>query len=1039
MRLMSRKLAAVLGALMILNFAPGLRAQPVETNLVSLNAVWRYNHADCLDAVGWMATNYNDTIGNWLSGPGGFTGGETRVEALVGVTTTTLPAPNAVGRSGRAMYFRTTFNVASTAALSLIFSNRVDDNAAFYLNGQLVQRLRLTANPILCGSFGAINPYAGNDATDWDVFTLTPAQLAGVLVAGTNTLAVEVHQSGTASSDMVFVCAVTASIADTNPPPTLRMPAEAPPLGFTFVNAFPGLAGISGPVAFATPAGETNRLFVLERSGRLVVITNLAAPTRTVVMDFGAGRISIGGENGLLGLALHPGFNTNGYFFLFYSTTATTAAPGATNTPHQRVSRFQMTTPGGNSALTNTELPLITQNDEASNHNGGDLHFGPDGYLYISYGDEGDQNDARNNSQTIRKDFFSGILRIDVDKRPGNLDPNPHPSLQDATNYFVPADNPWVSANLVGELNPGGVKRTEFYAVGLRNPWRFSFDPVTGWLWCGDVGGGAREEVDIITSGGNYGWAFREGFTTGVKANTGGGVALNPIRDYPHGSSGTNVGNSITGGLVYRGTRLPELTGWYVYADYTAPGNVWAMFYDGTTGTNSQNRWLFQDQNIVAFGRDPRNGDVLAADLGDSQIKRLTYDTNASLGQLPPTLFDTGAFTNLTSLSNSTQTLTPNSGVNAYDLNAPFWSDNAHKTRWFFPPPNGMKIGFSPEGNWSFPQGMAWVKHFDLQLTNGSPESTRRLETRVLVRTSNSVYGVTYRWGDSINNAVLVPDGGLDEAFVINDGGNIRTQIWRYPSRSDCNACHTAGGGWGLGFNTAQLNRDFGYAGGTSNQIAFMSGAGFFSNAVTDVHSLRALAPATDESSSLEWRVRSYLAANCASCHHPGGTALGNWTAGLTNSTALAGLIHGPLVNNGGNTNARVITPGSLTNSMLLTRLSTRGPGQMPPVGSTVLDAQSIALLSRWITNDLAGGWTNTIAPLTIALTATNGGTVQFIHPPNRAARVETAPSLDFPIQWSFLNVPANRPTYPATSNAVSIYDGTNAAQKFYRVRLTTP
>jgi hypothetical protein len=123
----------------------------------------------------------------------------------------------------------------------------------------------------------------------------------------------------------------------------------------------------------------------------------------------------------------------------------------------------------------------------------------------------------------------------------------------------------------------------------------------------------------------------------------------------------------------------------------------------------------------------------------------------------------------------------------------------------------------------------------------------------------------------------------------------------------------------------------------------------------------------------------------------------------------------------------------------LLTRISTRGPGQMPPVGSTVLDTQVIALLSRWITNDLAGGWTNTIAPLTIALTATNGGTVKFVHPANRAARVETATNLDFPIQWSFLNVPENRPTYPATSNAVSITDSTNAAQKYYRVRLSAP
>lgn len=1032
MRMHSKLLAAAGAAVLTVLATLSARAQPSEVVVLPIASSWRYNHMDCLNAVAWAATNYDDTIGNWAAGTGGFTGGETDPNALVGVSTTTLPAPNAVGRSGRAMYFRTTFSVHTAIGVSLVFSNRLDDNAAYYINGQLVHRLRLSADPILCTSFGDLVSHPNSDATAWDVFTITPSQLSGVLRPGTNTLAVEVHQNGSGSSDMVFACAVKAIFPDTNAPPTLRMPTELPSYGFRFVDAFGVLN--SGVIAFATPIGETNRLFVLERGGRLTVITNLAAPTRTIVMDI-SGQVTGGGESGLLGLALHPGFQTNGFFYLFYSTTTTT--PAGTGL-HQRISRFQTTVPGGNSASPATELVLLTQYDEASNHNGGDLHFGPDGYLYASFGDEGDQNDARNNSQTIRKDFFSGIIRIDVDKRPGNLDPNPHLSLGNATNYFVPADNPWVTANLVGELNPGGVKRTEFYAVGLRNPWRFSFDPVTDWLWCGDVGGSAREEVDIITSGGNYGWAFREGFGPGPKANTG-GIALNPIRDYGHGSSATNVGNSITGGIVYHGTNIPELTGWYVYADYTAPGNVWAMYYDGTNGTNSQNRWLFQDQNIVAFGRDPRNGDVLAADIVDGRIKRLVYDTNIIIGELPPTLFNTGAFTNLTSLTNETQALTPNTGVRAYDLNVPFWSDGAHKSRWFFMPTNNAKMGFNAEANWSLPAGMSWVKHFDLELTNGVPESTRRLETRILVRNSNGVYGVTYRW-DSLTNATLVADAGFDEAFVINDGGILRTQVWHYPSRAECNACHTPVAGLALGFNTVQMNRDFGYAGGVSNQIAFMSAAGVFSNAVSEIHSLRALAAATNESSSLEWRVRSYLAANCASCHQPSGSALGFWNASATNFTVNAGLIHGVLNNDGGNPNARVIVPGSISNSMLLSRISMRGPGQMPPLASSVLDTEGIELLSRWITNDLAGGWTNAIEPLSVHLGTTNGNAaVQFIHPANRAYRVETATNLTSPIQWRFLDVPENRPTYPAASNAVSVTDPTNAAQKFYRVRVSTP
>jgi uncharacterized repeat protein (TIGR03806 family) len=1006
------------------------QAQPTHRLIFNYNSAWRYNQTTSYDGINWTAPGVNDAA---LPVGSGVLAVEDSVNSYVqSRTATTLT----IGR--RTYYFRTSFNFTGhTDGIVLTFSNLVDDGAVFYLNGKELRRIYLPQPP---AAITYTNLATNHEATAFETFTVSGPLVETNLVQGNNVLAVEVHQTTDASTDIVFGSALFATLADTNPPPTLRMPAEAPTFGFTFVNAFPGLTGLSGPIAMTTPPGETNRLFVLERGGRVTVITNLAAPNRTVVMDITSKIAPFGCEEGLLGLALHPGFATNGYFFLFYSTTnAATAVVGGTNSLHQRISRFQTTVPGGNSALTNTELVLITQRDEACNHNGGDLHFGPDGYLYATFGDEGMQNDFYNNSQTIRKDFFSGIIRIDVDKLAGNLPPNPHPSLGNATNYFVPADNPWVTANLVGELNPGGIKRTEFYAVGLRNPWRISFDPVTGWLWCGDVGGSAREEVDIITSGGNYGWAYREGFGSGPKSDTGGND-LNPIRDYPHGSSGTNVGNSITGGIVYRGTNIPQLTGWYVYADYTAPGNVWAMYYDGTTGTNSQNRWLFQDQNIVAFGRDPRNGDVLAADLGDSQIKRLVYDTNTVIGELPPTLFNTGAFTNLNSLANQTQALTPNVGVRPYDLNVPFWSDHAHKSRWFFMPTNNAKIGFNAEANWSLPAGMAWVKHFDLELTNGVPSSARRLETRILVRNSNGVYGVTYRWGDSVTNATLVGDLGLDEAFVINDGGTTRTQIWHYPSRAECNACHTPVGGFALGFNTVQLNRDFGYAGGTSNQIAFLSAAGLFSNAVTEAHSLRALSAAPDETASLEWRVRSYLAANCVQCHQPGGAALGMWNANITNFTVNAGLIDGPLVNNGGNTNARVIVPGSLTNSMLLSRIAVRGPGQMPPLASSVLDAQAIDLLSRWITNGLAGGWTNTIEPLTIGVTATNGGAaVQFVHPPNRAYRVETATNLMAPIQWRFLNVPENRPTYPASSTAVSVADPTNAAQKFYRVRLSTP
>jgi mono/diheme cytochrome c family protein len=281
----------------------------------------------------------------------------------------------------------------------------------------------------------------------------------------------------------------------------------------------------------------------------------------------------------------------------------------------------------------------------------------------------------------------------------------------------------------------------------------------------------------------------------------------------------------------------------------------------------------------------------------------------------------------------------------------------------------------------------------------------------------------------------------MDEVLTINDGGTVRTQVWHYPSRGECLVCHTPTGGFALGFNTAQMNRDFDYGSGASNQIAAMSAAGYFTGPVSNIYALHALAVGTNENVSREWRVRSYLAANCAQCHQPGGSALGFWNASITNSTASAGLIDGPLNNYFTNANARVIAPGSLSNSMLLTRISTRGLTQMPPLASSVLDTGAIALVSAWITNDLANGWTNTVAPLSTAVTRTNGGVaVQFNHPMNRAYRVDTATNLSPPVAWQFLNVPENRPFYPASNAPATVPDAiTNTTQKFYRVRVSAP
>lgn len=726
------------------------------------------------------------------------------------------------------------------------------------------------------------------------------------------------------------------------PNTSLNVPLEPPGSDYAVEDAF-GPLDFTRPVAIVSAPDETNRLFIVEQAGIISVITNLTAPNRTVFLDIDArvsGPDNPGDEQGLLGLAFHPGYATNGFFFVFYTGDDTTTSFGR----HDILSRFEVSPSNPNEAQSGSEVKLIVQRDAAYNHNGGGLHFGPDGYLYISVGDEGGSNDNGNNSQQIDKNFFSGILRIDTDKRTGSLQPNTHPAA--TTNYTIPPDNPFVGATNFNGLavDPEDV-RTEFWAVGLRNPWRISFDSSTGELYCGDVGQSTREEVDLIVKGGNYGWAYREGNVDGPKAGEApnGFTSIPPLLDYSRGN-GASQGFSVTGGLVYRGQNMANLFGAYIFGDYVSE-NIWALRHDGTNATSWEQ--LLTVQSPVAFGTDPHNGDVLIASLNLNRIKRLVATTNTVGTPLPETLADTQVFTNL-------QSLIPNPGIVPYGLNVSFWSDNAIKSRWFSVPDTNQFMEFSKDGNWLFPTGSVWVKHFELELTNGVPESRRRLETRLLVKNEQGVHGFTYRWGDSTSNAVLVAEGGLDETFVIDDGGGLlRTQVWHYPSRSECIACHTPAGGYVLGFSTAQLNRSYDMGEGTEAQIAALSSAGYFTESVSNLNLLPSMPDLTDTDISLEHRVRAYLSANCVYCHSPEGKAPALWDATFAAPTAQAGIIDGPLVNDKGNPANKVVARGSLELSMALQDISIRGPGQMPPLGTTVVDAQGVELLTAWILNDL--------------------------------------------------------------------------------------
>lgn len=817
------------------------------------------------------------------------------------------------------------------------------------------------------------------------------------------------------------------------PNTTLQLPEVPGGFGYRFVEAFPGLT-LDNPVAIAAPPGETNRLFIVEQRGRIIVITNLAAPTRTVFLDLT--KVTVyGGEQGLLGLAFHPGYATNGTFFTF--RTLNWAPTGASPTLHERLSRFRVQPDSPHQASAASEIWLFQEIDDYVNHNGGDLHFGPDGYLYVSLGDEGAANDAGNNSQRIDGDFFSGMLRLDVDRRPGSLPPNPHGPLTLSTNfvsneYAIPADNPYVGAtSFNGKAVNAAKVRTEFYAVGLRNPWRFSFDEANGELWIGDVGQDRWESVYVTRRGANHGWAFREGAIAGAKSGMPAGFMTNPdfnyvppVFTYAHGS-GADKGNSLTGGFVYRGTRLAQLFGAYVFSDYVS-GNVWAL--QRRVGAAPAVTRLLGKTGISAFGVDPRNGDVLAADLSGARLLRLDYSPTFTGAELPPTLAETGALADLVSLE-------PAAGFVPYAVNQAFWSDGAEKRRWFCVPATNDFLVFNPTETWGAPRGTTWMKHFDLELTNGIPESRRRLETRFLVRNSNGVYGVTYRW-NSATNAVLVAEAGEDEVITRVINGAAYTQSWHYPSRAECLACHNRAAGYSLSFNSAQLNREFGYPEGVTNQLTALIAAGYFGQTPVPVPPLPPLAAIADEAVSLEWRARSYLAVNCAPCHRPSGIGNGFFDARLENPTALTGLINGSLNDSRGDSRNRVLVPGSQEHSVLLQRQSIRGLGQMPPLASSVADAAGSELLARWIAQLVTAP-----EPQPAGLTSSLANRRLNLHiqqPANQSVYLEATDDLNL-TEWRSVPVSGLSASYPAEAREVIVETEITAESKYFRTKSNTP
>ena len=346
------------------------------------------------------------------------------------------------------------------------------------------------------------------------------------------------------------VSRATPGIAAASTTPDAISPsASQPVVKLQAQRIFPGLS-FQRMTNIVQPQNSSDRLFVTEQKG---VISYFSAsqtqPTLHVFLDI-SGRVnSAGNEEGLLGLAFDPRYAQNGYFYVYYS---------AANPLRTVVSRFSLAKANPDAADPQSEVVILEIGQPFSNHKGGQIAFGPDGYLYIGVGDGGSEGDPEGNGQNLGT-LLAKILRIDVSgvSKPGD--------------YKIPVDNPF--------LNTAGA-RPETWAYGLRNPWRFSFDALTGQLWAGDVGQDKYEEIDIIVKGGNYGWKIMEGFHCYSPANgcNQSGLTL-PVLEYDH-----SQGCAVIGGYVYRGAKIPALLGRYIYADYCS-GNIWAFDPNGSTAT----------------------------------------------------------------------------------------------------------------------------------------------------------------------------------------------------------------------------------------------------------------------------------------------------------------------------------------------------------------------------------------------------------------------------------------------------------------------
>jgi uncharacterized repeat protein (TIGR03806 family) len=643
----------------------------------------------------------------------------------------------------------------------------------------------------------------------------------------------------------------------------------------------PNIAFSLAVFAYQAP-GEDGYWYVGEQSGAIWRIADdPAVVDRELAVDL-SGQLIVSYELGLLDVAFSPNFATDSTLYLSYTAPSQT---GAATTVLSRV----ISPDGGVTFDLATETVLFELEQPYNNHNGGQIAFGLDGYLYLSLGDGGGGGDPGNHGQDPNT-LLGSILRLDVSGSAG---------------YLIPADNPFVAG--------GG--REEIYAYGFRNPWRFSFDRETGELWVGDVGQYLWEEVDRVEPGGNYGWNIKEGSYCYEAATCDEAGLLDPIVEYDH-----SIGFAIIGGYVYRGEAIPQLEGTYLFTDHFA-GAVMGITYDPVTGAAGWETFTSGGFRISAFA-EANDGELYM--LGQQEGLLQIVNAGGEPSSVFPQLLSQSGCVDVTD-----PTL-PAEGLIPYEINAPFWSDGAEKRRWLAVPDEST-IAVGDDGDWEFPVGSVLVKEFQI--------AGERIETRLMVRHDDGEWaGYTYAWNAAQTDASYVASGAVVETAH---------GLWSIPSGPACLQCHTEAAGRSLGLENAQLSLDVDFGDGVLlNQLAGFVEMGLI-EAPGDVAALAA--PFGDE--PLEERARAYLHTNCSQCHRPeGGTAAPDLDFHFaTPLDAMGACDVAPTRGDLGLEEPKLISPGAPEASVVIARMGSENAARMPPLGSDLVDEAGLQLIHDWI------------------------------------------------------------------------------------------